>query len=119
MQKILIVDDEAGIRKLIEAILTEEGYEVHLASNGYQALEVLEKGSFKLAILDVKLPGINGIDVLKRIRGSNSSIRIIMMTAYEELDFNDVLKEHGVYGSIAKPFDIKEIRDLVSGAMDT
>ncbi|GAK07009.1 MULTISPECIES: response regulator [Geomicrobium] len=119
MQRVLIVDDEAGIRKLIEAVLMEEGYYVHLASNGYQALEAMEKMTFELVMLDVKLPGLSGIDVLKKIRKQGSDVRVIMMTAYEELNFDKELHEQGVTASIAKPFDITVIRQLVEKAMLT
>lgn len=119
LQRVLIVDDEAGIRKLIEAVLMEEGYYVHLASNGYQALEAMEKMTFELVMLDVKLPGLSGIDVLKKIRKQGSDVRVIMMTAYEELNFDKELHEQGVTASIAKPFDITVIRQLVEKAMLT
>ena len=65
---ILVVDDEPGMREFLEIMLTKEGYNVNIASNGEEAIDKLGKESFDLAIVDIQMPGINGIEVLRHAR---------------------------------------------------
>ncbi len=89
-KKILVVDDEENIRELYKAELTDEGYLVELAVDGPAALEKI--GSFRpdLITLDVKMPGMDGIEVLRRIKEKDASIPVLLLTAYGEFkqDFN-------------------------------
>jgi two-component system response regulator (stage 0 sporulation protein F) len=111
--KILIVDDQFGIRILLNEVLQKEGYETFQAANGVQALEIVTKNPPDLVLLDMKIPGMDGIEILKRMKVIDQDIRVIIMTAYGELDMIQEAKDLGALTHFAKPFDIDEIRDAV------
>lgn len=111
--KILIVDDQFGIRILLNEVLQKEGYETFQAANGVQALDIVAKHSPDLVLLDMKIPGMDGIEILKRMRVDNQEIRVIIMTAYGELDMIQEAKDLGALTHFAKPFDIDDIRAAV------
>ncbi|MBM7618673.1 response regulator [Bacillus haimaensis] len=112
-QKLLIVDDQYGIRILLNEVFQKEGYQTFQAANGYQALDIVEKHSPDLVLLDMKIPGMDGIEILKRLKAINADIQVIIMTAYGELDMIQESKDLGAITHFAKPFDIDEIRDAV------
>ncbi|QFT90960.1 Sporulation initiation phosphotransferase F [Bacillus sp. THAF10] len=112
-QKLLIVDDQYGIRILLNEVFQKEGYQTFQAANGYQALDIVEKHSPDLVLLDMKIPGMDGIEILKRLKAINSDIQVIIMTAYGELDMIQESKDLGAITHFAKPFDIDEIREAV------
>ena len=80
MPKILIVEDEEKIARFVELELKHEGYEVEKAADGRLGLELAEGGGFDLLLLDIMLPGLNGIEILRRVR-KNSDVPVIMLTA--------------------------------------
>lgn len=112
-EKILIVDDQYGIRILLNEVFQKAGYQTFQAANGFQALEIVDKHSPDLVLLDMKIPGMDGIEILKRMRVVEPDIRVIIMTAYGELDMIQEAKDLGALTHFAKPFDIDEIRDAV------
>ncbi|WP_246944502.1 response regulator [Bacillus sp. AK128] len=112
-EKILIVDDQFGIRILLNEVFQKEGYQTFQAANGYQALEIVDKHSPDLVLLDMKIPGMDGIEILKRMKAVDQEIRVIIMTAYGELDMIQEAKDLGAITHFAKPFDIDEIREAV------
>ena len=111
--KILIVDDQFGIRILLNEVLQKEGYETYQAANGVQALEIVTKHAPDLVLLDMKIPGMDGIEILKRMKVIDKDIRVIIMTAYGELDMIQEAKDLGAMTHFAKPFDIDDIRGAV------
>jgi len=111
MIKILVVDDEQGIRKLLKALLTREGYEVMTASTGEETLKILNSTAFDLMILDLSLPDISGHEICKWVRekSSQKKISILILTGtgnkQNEIDaYNEGGDEY-----IKKPFSIEEI----------
>ncbi|MCY8033000.1 response regulator [Bacillus sonorensis] len=112
-EKILIVDDQYGIRVLLNEVFNKEGYQTFQAANGIQALDIVKKERPDLVLLDMKIPGMDGIEILKRMKVIDADIRVIIMTAYGELDMIQESKELGALTHIAKPFDIDEIREAV------
>ncbi len=112
-EKILIVDDQFGIRILLTEVLQKEGYQTFQAANGYQAIEIAQKNAPDLVLLDMKIPGMDGIEILKRLKQHDQSIKVIIMTAYGELDMIQEAKDLGALTHFAKPFDIDEIRQAV------
>lgn len=107
---ILIVDDQFGIRVLLTEVLQKEGYETFQAANGPQALSLAANHEIDLVLLDMKIPGMDGIEILKKLKEMNPDIRAIIMTAYGELDLIEKAKELGALTHFAKPFDIDDIR---------
>lgn len=112
-EKILIVDDQFGIRILLNEVFQKEGYKTFQAANGVQALEIVKKHAPDLVLLDMKIPGMDGIEILKRMKVIDPDIRVIIMTAYGELDMIQEAKDLGAITHFAKPFDIDDIRAAV------
>ena len=81
MTRILLVEDEEKLARFVELELTHEGYQVEKAFDGRTGLELAEKGGFDLLLLDIMLPGLNGLEVLRRLRKEGSSVPVIMLTA--------------------------------------
>lgn len=94
-------------------MFNKEGYQTFQAANGLQALDIVTKERPDLVLLDMKIPGMDGIEILKRMKVIDENIRVIIMTAYGELDMIQESKELGALTHFAKPFDIDEIRDAV------
>lgn len=111
--KILIVDDQFGIRILLNEVFQKEGYKTFQAANGNQALEIVTRELPDLVLLDMKIPGMDGIEILKRMKKLNQDIRVIIMTAYGELDMIQEAKDLGALTHFAKPFDIDDLREAV------
>lgn len=111
MKKILVVDDEENIRELYRDELTEEGYRIDLAENGLEALSKLESFRPDLVTLDVMMPGMDGIEVLRRIREKNPSIPVLLLTAFGEFrqDFNTWASD----AYIVKSADVSELKQTV------
>lgn len=112
-KKLLIVDDQYGIRVLLYEVFGKEGYQTLQAANGKQALDIVKKDSPDLVILDMKIPGMDGLEILKEIKKMNTDIKVIMMTAYGELDMIKEATELGAITHFTKPFDIDELRQAV------
>jgi two-component system response regulator (stage 0 sporulation protein F) len=112
-EKILIVDDQFGIRILLNEVFQKEGYQTFQAANGIQALDILKKHDPDLVLLDMKIPGMDGIEILKRMKVIDPNIRVIIMTAYGELDMIQEARNLGALTHFAKPFDIDDIRVAV------
>lgn len=116
MVKILIVEDEEKIARFIELELKHEGYEVIKANNGRTGLEIAEKGEVDLAILDVMLPEINGLEVLRRIR-KVSDIPVIMLTARDAVMDKVSGLDAGADDYVTKPFAIEELLARIRTAL--
>ena len=103
---ILVIDDQPGIRRLLIEVLSEEGYVVVEASNGYDGLQKAKDHHPSMILMDLKMPGMDGIETLKELKRLGMSSKVIMMTAYGELDLITEAKELGAVDYITKPFDI-------------
>lgn len=118
-EKILIVDDQFGIRILLNEVFQKEGYNTFQAANGVQALDIVKQHSPDLVLLDMKIPGMDGIEILKRMKVIDPEIRVIIMTAYGELDMIQEANDLGARTHFAKPFDIDDIRAAVREHLPT
>lgn len=112
--KVLIVDDQPGIRRLLLEVFTDEGYEVSVATNGNEALEKAKEVKPAVILMDMKMPGMDGIDALKELKELGFAERVIMMTAYGELELVTKAKELGAFAYVTKPFDIIKLCEMVS-----
>ena len=108
-EKVLVVDDEWEIRDVLSNFLTEKGYEVILASNGEEAIELAEKENPHVILLDVKMPGIDGIETCRRLKEGEKtrSIPVIMITAFRDREIEAYLE--GADDFVVKPFNMVEI----------
>lgn len=115
--RILIVDDEADIALILKLKLEDGGYETLRARDGVEALEILERESFDLMLLDIKMPRMDGIKVLERVRQSGKDLTIIMMTAHGSEDIAVEAMIKGAVDYIAKPFSTEDIMKKVDRAL--
>jgi DNA-binding NtrC family response regulator len=111
--KILVVDDEEGARELFNTILTDEGYEITLANNGEEALSLFKNTPFNLVITDIKMPVMDGLQLLQEIRKIGSKTDVIMVTAYGEVESYLKAMSLGAAEYINKPIRIKELKRIV------
>ncbi|MGE4286727.1 MAG: response regulator [Phycisphaerae bacterium] len=112
--KILIVDDEKNIRMTVIQSLEEMNVEIDTAVNGEEALDKLEGGDFGLALLDLRMPGIDGMQVLEKLRRERPDVKIIIVSAHGTINSAVEAMKQGAVDFIQKPFTPKEIRELVS-----
>jgi DNA-binding response OmpR family regulator len=114
--RILLVDDEESLQKLLSYPLRSDGYEVVAAADGQEALDRFDEGQFDLVVLDVMLPRVDGFDVCRKLR-ARSAVPIIMLTAKAE-EFDKVLGlELGADDYITKPFSMREFRSRVKAVL--
>jgi DNA-binding NtrC family response regulator len=116
-QTILVVDDETMILHVFKRLLSSEGYTVLTASNGKEALELVRKKSVELVILDLKLPDMSGIDILRRIRRLRENVEVIVITGHGTMKTVRAAMRLGAYDYITKPFDDNHVRALVENAL--
>ncbi len=115
---LLVVDDEALTLRTISRALREEGYEVSLASSGEEALEVYTQEKPDLALLDVVLPGIDGIEVLRQIRKQNPAAIVLMMSAYHQVERAVEAMKLGAYDYLIKPFHLADLSNTIRRATE-
>jgi len=114
---ILVVDDLKSSRVTLAGILEDEGYNVVLAENGYQAIEAAKQVPFDLVFMDIKMPGINGVQAFRELKKVNPQAAVIMMTAYSVEDLVREALEEGAYAVVYKPFDIEHIASIIESAL--
>lgn len=114
----LVVDDERIIREGAERILKKEGWKVATAENGIQGLELLKKDIFHILLLDLMMPGISGIEVLKQVRQSDPQLLVIVITGYATVENAVEAMKNGAYDFIPKPFTPDQLRIIVQRALD-
>lgn len=117
--RILVIDDEKVIRELLSDVLSRKGYLVDTAEDGPQGLERAEATRYDVIFTDIRMPGINGLEVFKKLRQISPKSRVIMMTGYglEEM-INEALAL-GAFADVKKPFEITHIYDLVRRALES
>jgi two-component system response regulator ArlR len=115
-EKVLIIEDEEKIARFVEMELSYEGYRVEKAFDGRTGLELALDGSFDIIILDIMLPGLNGMEVLRRIRRS-SSVPVIMLTARDTIVDKVTGLDGGADDYMTKPFEIEELLARIRNAM--
>ncbi|MFH0811954.1 MAG: response regulator [Pseudomonadota bacterium] len=110
-KKILVVDDEEHIRLLYKSELEEEGYAIILASDAREALEIVERESLALIVLDIKMPGMDGIEAMQKIVGKKKNIPIIINSAYPH--FKDSFMTWVAEEYVVKSSDLQELKDKI------
>jgi len=115
---ILIVDDEISILQSLGGLLSDEGFEVLTASNGYEALKVIDKESPDLVLLDIWMPGLDGIDTLQEIRKSNPFIQVIIITGHGTIETAVKATKLGAYDLIEKPLSIDKVIVAINNALN-
>ncbi len=116
---ILVVDDEVNMRKTLAEILREEGYRVTTAGTGEEAVALCRSQRFEAVLMDVRMPGIDGVEAFRRIRRHREGIRVILMSAYSIETLREAALDAGAIAFLAKPLDLDRVISLVAEAKDT
>ncbi|MFW6134768.1 MAG: response regulator [Elusimicrobiota bacterium] len=111
--KILIVDDDESIRNTMAGILKKEGYQVDLKENGQSAIEAAKEESYDIALLDIKMPGINGVETFKKIKDISPETIVMMMTAYAVDDLMNEAVQQGAKAVLNKPLDMRRVLGMI------
>jgi DNA-binding NtrC family response regulator len=111
---ILAVDDEQNLLELLIKALGKRGFKVRTASSGTEALKLLERESFQLALLDIKMGPVNGVQLLKEIKDRSPVIKVIMMTAYPTLETRLDASENGASAYLTKPVDLQKLVETIN-----
>lgn len=111
MQRILVVDDDTSMRMLLQEELMDMGYEVLTAGNAPEALKVIEKENLDLVILDIRMPGMTGVEALPRILGLKEHLPIILNTAYSQ--YKEDFMSWAANAYVVKSADLTELKETV------
>src|SRR5687767_14564772 len=115
---ILVVDDEEIMREILDALLTREGYQVRLASSGEEGLELARAQTFDAAIVDVMMPGLDGIAMLQELRKLDDDLPVLMITAFASVETAITAMKLGAFDYITKPFKNDEVLIVVRNAVE-
>jgi DNA-binding NtrC family response regulator len=117
-KRVLVVDDEAGVRESIRILLSSE-YDVLFAGNGGEALEIVERDRPNLVLLDIIMPGMDGMEVLERIKTADTTLPVVMLTATKTVKTAVAAMKLGAFDYLPKPFDVDELRLIAERATTT
>src|SRR5690606_28967525 len=109
MARILVIDDEQSIRETLEEILKFEGYEVETASNGKEGLELINNKGYDVILSDVKMPGIDGIELLEKSREIAADTPVVMISGHGNIELAVEAVRKGAYDFISKPPDLNRL----------
>jgi DNA-binding NtrC family response regulator len=112
-ESILVVDDDAEVRKTLSSILSEEGYSVETVENGKQATRVAEKSHFDVALIDIKLPDMEGTELLQRLKEKQPHMVMIIITGFPTLENAINTINEGADGYILKPYDVQKLLEMI------
>lgn len=116
-RKILIVEDEAVVRESVRDWLTEDGFDVECVESGEEALERLKKEKFGVIVLDLRLPGIDGLQVFEHAKDFQPQTKGIIITAYPSKETRDKARKLGLLDYLAKPFEVENLERIIRGAL--
>jgi two-component system response regulator PilR (NtrC family) len=115
---ILVVDDEEIMREILETLLSREGYDVKLASSGEEGLELARALPFDAALVDIMMPGINGIETLEELRRIDEDLAVIIITAFASIESAIAAMKGGAFDYVTKPFKNEEVLVVIRNAME-
>jgi len=117
--RVLIVDDESNMRKTLGDILADDGYDVATAATGEEAVALCAAERFDIVLMDVRMPGINGVEAFRQIRRHQEGVRVILMSAYGLEDLKQAALDEGAIAFLAKPLDVQKTVHLIEEVKDT
>src|SRR6476659_6591074 len=115
---ILVIDDEEIMREILETLLTREGYEVRLAASGAEGLELARAVPFDAAIVDIMMPGLDGIATLDELKRIDEDLAVIIITAYASVESAISAMKGGAFDYVTKPFKNEEVLVVLRNAME-
>ncbi|HLF20348.1 MAG TPA: response regulator [Bacteroidota bacterium] len=117
--KILVVDDEDALRTVLSAELEGEGYQVATAADGQEAINILGSSSYDLILLDIKMPNVDGFEVLKFVKENHPKTKVIMLTGFADLKNAIESKKLGAEDFVSKPYDLVDLLTTVERVLTT
>jgi DNA-binding NtrC family response regulator len=117
--KLLVVDDEVFVRELLAEYFTKLEYHVHTAGSAAEALQVLKTEKFQAAVVDLRMPDANGIDLLRAIKQIDSDVSVVIMTGYPTIDSTVEALRSGAQDFVVKPFRLRELDGIIHRAVTT
>jgi len=118
MSRILVIDDERSIRHTLKDILEFEKYQVELAEDGFKALELLKTNDFDVILCDIKMPGMDGIEVLQKVEELKPDTPVVMISGHGNIDTAVESIKKGAFDFIEKPLDLNRLLITLRNAMD-
>ena len=118
-EKILIVDDEENMRRTLADILIDESYSVSTAATGEEAIKLCSKTPHEIILMDVRMPGIDGVEAFRQIRRHQEGVRVILMSAYSIDDLKAIALDEGAIAFLSKPLDLDQVINLIGEVKDT
>ena len=119
LQKILVVDDEENMLALFKRVLGKEGYDIECVDSGRRSVQLVKEKPFELAIVDVSMPDMDGIEVLARLKVMDKEMPVIMVTAFRSWEKEQAARRLGCADYLSKPLDMKHLKALVKEKMRT
>lgn len=116
--KILVVDDEDALRTVLSSELASEGYEVRTAADGQEAIAELEKDSYELMLLDIKMPRMTGFEVLKYVKEKHPKTKVVMLTGFADLKNALESKKLGAEDFVSKPYDLVDLLTTIERVLN-
>lgn len=110
---VLVVDDDKGIRFTMEGIIDNEGYAVRGAEDGYQAIELAKEINFQWVFMDIRMPGLNGVETYREIKKISPESRVVMMTGFSVEKLVKQALEEGVYAVLYKPLPVEQVLNIL------
>jgi DNA-binding NtrC family response regulator len=117
-KNILVVDDDMSVRTTFSSVLRQEGYRVTAVKNGYEAIKAIDEEIFDLALVDLRMPGMDGIEVLERIKTRRPQTRVIIFTGYGSITTVVEAMRKGAADYLNKPFPLHELKAGVKKALE-
>ncbi len=114
---VLVVDDDDNLRELLEEAILEWGYDVTTAGSGREALRRMARKRFRIIICDLKMPGMDGLELLRKIRKRDETARLIIITGYATIDTAVKTIEAGAFDYVTKPFQLNDLKRIMKKAM--
>lgn len=115
---ILVVDDEKDIRDLFQDVLVQEGYQVFTATNGAEAISLGKRNRLDLALVDIKMPGMDGIEAFQKLKKVKKDMEAIILTGYGTLKTAKEAMRLGAYDYLTKPFDLGLVKNIIREALE-
>jgi two-component system, NtrC family, response regulator HydG len=110
---IMVVDDDTALAEGIADVLDAKGYNVYIANDGFEALDMVKKDNFEIVLMDIKMPVMNGVETYKRIKAVRPLVKVIMMTAYSTENLVDEAMYEGTVEVMNKPVDLDRLLALI------
>lgn len=117
--KVLIVDDQRSMRMTLAGVIEDQGYDVVEAEDGYKAIELAAQQQFDLVLMDIKMPGIDGVQTFREIKKISPDSVVVMMTGFAVEDLVAAALDEGAFSVVYKPFDVAKVIDLVDSVLQS